>query len=115
MQAEIGALLENNTWSLVPLPHGKKPIGSKWVFKIKRHSDGSIERYKARPIAKGYNQVEGVDYHDTFAPVEKLVTIRTLITLVVIQGWSLHQMDVHNAFLHGDLDEDVDMAPPLGY
>lgn len=75
IQAEMTALVLNNTWSNVPLPHGKKPIGSKWVYKIKWHNDGIIEHHKAWLIAKGYNQVEGVDNHDIFAPVAKPTTV----------------------------------------
>ncbi|KAK2987103.1 hypothetical protein RJ640_011814 [Escallonia rubra] len=115
MQSEIVALTTNNTWSLVPLPADKKAIGSKWVFKIKRRADGSIERYKAHPVAKGYTQIEGIDYHDTFAPVAKLVTLRVLLTIAAAHNWLIHQLDVHNAFLHGDLAEDVYMLPPPGY
>ncbi|KAI5330645.1 hypothetical protein L3X38_030043 [Prunus dulcis] len=115
MNSEITALEENNTWSLVPLPAGHRPIGCKWVFKIKYNSDGSIERYKARLVAKGFTQREGIDYTETFAPVAKLITVRCLLTIASVRNWPLHQMDVHNAFLHGDLHEEVYMLPPPGY
>jgi hypothetical protein len=115
MQLEISALEKNNTWSLVSLPAHKRPIGCKWVYKIKHRSDGSIERYKARLVAKGFNQVEGLDYHDTFAPVAKHVTVRAVLSLAAIKGWSLQQLDVNNAFLQGDLDEEVYMMLPPGF
>jgi hypothetical protein len=103
MQSEIDALCENRTWSLVSPPPGKKPIGCRWVFKIKRKSDGSIERYKARLVAKGYTQVEGVDYFDTFAPVAKLVTVRVILSVAAAKNWPLHQLDVNNAFLYTEI------------
>jgi hypothetical protein len=115
MQQEIHALETNGTWTLEKLPEGKRPIGCKWVFKIKRHADGSIERYKARLVAKGYTQVEGLDFNETFAPVAKLVSIRCLLTIALAKKWQLHQMDVNNAFLHGDLDEEVYMRLPPGF
>ena len=114
MQLELDALALNHTWSIVDLPPHAKAIGSKWVYKIKRKSDGSIERYKARLVAKGYNQVEGVDYFETFSPVAKMSTIRVLLAVASINHWNIHQLDVNNAFLHGDLSEDVYMKIPQG-
>jgi hypothetical protein len=115
MDAEIKALELNNTWVLVDLPYDKHPIGCKWIYKIKHKSDGSIERYKARLVAKGYNQCEGIDYHETFSPVAKLTTVRVLLAIAAAHNWHLHQLDVNNAFLHGDLHEEVYMALPLGF
>ncbi|XP_057976086.1 uncharacterized mitochondrial protein AtMg00820-like [Malania oleifera] len=107
MRAEIDALELNNTWQLTPLPPGKKPIGCKWVYKIKYNSDGSIDRYKARLVAKGYSQQEGINYTETFAPVAKMTTIRTILALTSTRNWHIHQLDVNNVFLYGDLDEEV--------
>ncbi|BBN69521.1 RING/U-box superfamily protein, partial [Prunus dulcis] len=115
MTAEITALEQNNTWTLTSLPHGHKPIGCKWVYKIKHRSDGTIERYKARLVAKGYTQQEGLDYHETFSPTAKLVTVRCLLAIAAARHWPLHQLDVQNAFLHGHLDEEVYMLPPPGF
>ncbi|KAI5321949.1 hypothetical protein L3X38_031021 [Prunus dulcis] len=114
MDKEIQALEQNNTWSITPLPAGKHPIGCKWVYKVKYNSDGSVERYKARLVAKGYTQQEGLDYTETFSPTAKLVTFRCLLALAAVRNWRLHQLDVQNAFLHGDLDEEVYMLPPSG-
>lgn len=114
MQAEISALENTGTWKLVDLPPNVKPIGCKWIYKIKHHADGSIERYRARLVAKGYTQVEGLDYFDTYSPVAKLTTVRTVIALASINHWHIHQLDVNNAFLHGDLQEDVYMLVPPG-
>lgn len=115
MKAEIDALEQNGTWKIEDLPLGKKPIGSKWVYNIKYKSDGTIERLKARVVVRGDTQTEGIDYTKTFAPVAKLVSVRTFLAVAVIKGWELHQMDVNNPFLHGDLHEEVYMRPPPGY
>jgi hypothetical protein len=115
MHDELQALDENKTWSIVPLPTGKKVVGSRWIYKIKFHSDGSIERHKARLVARGFTQTFGVDYKETFAPVAKMNTVRVLLSVAINCGWSLYQMDVKNAFLHGDLEEDVYMRIPPGH
>lgn len=114
MDAELQALQENHTWRVVDLPHGKVPIGCRWVYKVKYKLDGSIERYKARLVAKGYTQMEGVDYFDTFSPEAKITTVRVLLSIAAIKGWHLEQLDVNNAFLHGDLHEEVYMTMPPG-
>ncbi|KAL4309623.1 hypothetical protein GQ457_01G010300 [Hibiscus cannabinus] len=115
MQEEIQALENNHTWSLVSLPSDKTPIGCKWVYKVKYKSDGTVERYKARLVAKGYNQKEGIDYTETFSPVAKLVTVRNILALAAAFAWPLYQMDVFNAFLQGDLTEEVYMELPQGF
>ncbi|CAJ2637857.1 unnamed protein product [Trifolium pratense] len=114
MAEELAALHKTNTWDLVPLPPGKRAIGSRWVYKIKTKSDGSVERYKARLVAKGFSQQYGMDYEETFAPVAKMTTIRTLIAVASVRQWHISQLDVKNAFLNGDLKEEVYMVPPSG-
>jgi len=114
MRSELKALHHNGTWSLTTLPPGKTLIGCRWVYKLKHHSDGSIDRYKARLVAKGFTQLEGVDYQETFSPTAKIIFVRCLFALAAAWGWSLHQLDVNNAFLHGDLSEEIYMSPPPG-
>jgi len=115
MQSELAALEANKTWSITTLPPGKKAIGCRCVYKIKCKSDGSLERYKARLVAKGYTQLEGIDYHDTFSPIVKMVTHHCLLALAAAQHWSLHQLDVHNAFLHGNISEEIYTSLPPGF
>lgn len=115
VQDEINALVKNGTWTVTKLPTGKKPVGCKWIFTIKHKADGSIDRFKARLVAKGFTQSYGIDYQETFAPVAKLNTIRVLFSLAANRDWPLHQLDVKNAFLNGDLEEEVYMDIPPGF
>ena len=105
MSDEISALNKNRTWEISELPPGKKPVGCKWLFTIKHKADGSIERLKARLVAKGFTQSYGIDYQETFDPVDKLNTIRVLLSLAANKDWPLHQLDIKNAFLNGDLEK----------
>ena len=115
MLEELRALEKNKTWDLVTLPPGKKTVSCKWVFTVKQNPEGKVERYKARLVARGYSQTYGIDYDETFAPVAKMSTMRILISCAANFGWPLHRLDVKNAFLHGDLKEEVYMEIPPGY
>jgi hypothetical protein len=115
MDIEYGALQKNKTWHLVPPQHGKNIIDCMWVFKVKRKADGTLDKYKARLVAKGYKQRYGIDYEDTFSLVVKAAWIRIVLSIVVSQVWSLRQLDVQNAFLHGVLEEDVYIRWPPGF
>ncbi|KAJ9543865.1 LOW QUALITY PROTEIN: hypothetical protein OSB04_023572 [Centaurea solstitialis] len=112
---EMDSIMSNGTWVLVDLAKGSKPIGSKWSFKQKRYPDGTISAFKARLVAKGYRQREGIDYFDTYAPVARISSIRTLIAISALKGLYIHQMDVKTAFLNGYLNEEVYMEQPEGF
>ncbi|KAL4366951.1 hypothetical protein GQ457_05G020090 [Hibiscus cannabinus] len=114
VEEEIDALEKNATWTITDLPPGKKVVGFKWIFVIKYNSNGIIERYKARLVAKFFTQTHGIDFTETFALVDKLNTVRVLLNLPVNLDWNLHQLDVKNAFLNGHLEEEVYMKVPPG-
>jgi hypothetical protein len=115
MDEEYNSLILNHTWKLVPLPPDRKPIDCKWVFRKKYTDTGEVEKYKARLVARGFTQVKGIDYHETFSPVVKFASIRTLLALAVQHSYIVHQMDVTTAYLNGDLEEDIYMTQPEGY
>lgn len=111
----LDAMEQNKTWTVVPLPIGKHTIGCRWIYKLKYKYDGTIDRHKASLVVRGYTQQEGIDFFETFSPIAKLVTLKVLLAIVANWHWHLHQLDVNNAFLDGDLVEAVYMDLPLGY
>ena len=110
MQDEMSSMDKNNVWELVDHPLGRKTIGNKWVIKVKRKADGSIDRYNTRLVAKGYTQREGIDYEDTFSPVVRFASIHLILSIVAKQDLELFQMDVKTTFFNGELDEEIYMA-----
>ncbi|XP_042027232.1 uncharacterized protein LOC121774418 [Salvia splendens] len=115
MQDELSAFARTETWFVTVVPLGKVPIDCKCVYKVKYNPDATRERYKARLVAKGFTQLEGVDFLDTFSPMAKPTTVKLLLALAAIHGWSLSHLDINNAFLYGDLEENIYMTLPPGY
>ena len=115
MTKEYQSIMKNDVWDIVLKPEGKSIVSSKWIFKIKHAADGSIEKYKARFVARGFSQKEGIDYEETFAPVARYTSIRTIMALASIMKWDLHQMDVKTAFLNGVIEEEVYIEQPQGF
>eukprot|EP00253_Pinus_taeda_P003302 PITA_03302 len=115
MMEEYNSIMVNNVWEVVSRPQDRSVLGSRWTYKIKYAADSSIEKYKARFVAKGYAQKEGIDYEETFAPIAKYTSIRTVISLAAQMGWEIHQMDVKTAFLNGVIEEEVYLEQPEGF
>ena len=109
MQDEYNSLLENQTWDLVPLPSDRKLVKCRWVYKTKKATNGQINKYKTKLVAKGFQQVHGLDYDETFSLVAKMDSIRLALSIAATRRWEFHQMDVKNAFLHGDLSDEIYM------
>lgn len=101
--------MDQHTWDLVSPPPGSNIVGCQWVHKLKKHADGSVAHYKAQLVAKGFTQEAGIDYFETFSPVLKQPTIRVVLSMALHHGWHTIQLDVSNAFLHGQLDEVIFM------
>ena len=106
----MDALAKNGTWELPDLPTGRRDVKSKWVFKLK--ADG---RYRARLVAKGFMQIPGIDFDETFSPVARFESLRMLLALAALEDWHIHSMDVKSAFLNGELDEEIYMEEPQGF
>ncbi|GJR87679.1 putative RNA-directed DNA polymerase [Tanacetum coccineum] len=115
MKEEYDALMRNGAWSLVPRASNTNVVDGKWVYRLKHDKNGAITRYKARFVAKGFRQQPGIDFHETFSPVVKSTTIRAVLSLAVTNDWPLRQLDIQNAFLHGNLKEQVYMKQPPGF
>ena len=115
MVKEMVALHSTSTLDLVPLPAGKCPIGFHWVYTAKIGLDGRADRLEACLVAKRYSHIYGSDYYDTFSPVAKMAFVCLLLSMAAMSSWPLYQLDIKNAFLHGDLAEEVYMEQPLGF
>jgi len=115
MNKEIASLEAMGTWETSPLPEGRKTVSCKWVYRVKRDADGTPTRYKARLVARGFSQVHGLDYDETYAPVTRLETIRLLLGVAAEKDWEIRQIDIKSAYLYGDLDEEIYMDAPPGY
>jgi hypothetical protein len=115
MTKEYQSIIKNDVWEIVPRAKGKDVVSSRWLFKIKHVADGSIEKYKARFVARGFSQKEGIDYEETFAHVARYTLIRTIIALANKMKWKLHHMDVKTSFLNGVIEEEVYIEQPQGF
>jgi hypothetical protein len=115
MTEEYQSIKKNDVWDIVPRPKGKFVVTSKWIYKIKHTADGSVDKYKTRFVARGFSQVERIDYEETFALVFRYTSIRTISSLAISMGWRLHQKDVKTTFLNGEIEEEVYIEQPDGF
>lgn len=115
MQEEYDSLVANKTWDFVPLPQGKNLVSCKWLYKTKLNANNEVIKFKARVVARGFSQVKGLDYNETFALVAKMSTIKLVFSLASQMHWPIHQMDVKSSYLNGDLHEEIYMFQPPGF
>ena len=112
MVEEYQYIIKNDVWDVVPRPKDKKMVSSKWIYKTKHSVDGGIKKYKARFVAHGFFQKEGIDYEETFAPVARYTSIRAILAIAVVMKWKVHQMDVKTTFLNGVVEDEVYVEKP---
>ena len=112
---ELQSLRDNHVFTECKLPPGRRTVRTKWIYKVKRDKNGNISKYKARLVAQGFTQIEGLDFNETYSPVARFTSIRTLLALSAILGYHVHQMDVETAFLNGELKEEIYVVPPEGW
>jgi hypothetical protein len=115
MIEEYQSIIKNDVWDVVPRPKEKSIVSSKWIYKTKHSTYGSIEKYKARFVARGFSQKEGIDYEETFAPVARYTSIRTTLAIATVMKWKIHQMDVKTTFLNGVVEKEVCVEQPQGF
>ena len=115
MVDEMTVLHSNGTWDLVPLPPGKSLVSCRWMYTVKVGLDGQVDRLKSHLVAKGYTQVYGIDYGDTFSPITKMSSVRLFLSIAAMRHWLLYQLDIKNAFLHGEFQEEIYMEQPPGF
>jgi hypothetical protein len=115
MVEEYQSIMKNDVWDVVPRPKEIFLVSSKWIYKTKHTTDGSIEKYKAIFVSRGFSQKEGIDYEDNFSPVSRYISIRTILSLATMMKWKVHQMDVKKTFLNGEIKEEVCVEKPLGF
>ena len=115
MKSEMESMYENQVWTLVDLPHDRKAVENKWIFKRKTDADGNVTIYKARLVAKGFRQIQGVDYDETFSPVAMLKSVRIMLAIAAYFDYEIWQMDFKTAFLNGNIEEELYMIQPKGF
>ena len=115
MVEEYDSIVRNNVWDVVPILKNKLVVSSRWLYKVKKVVDGSVEKHKASFVARGFSQVEGIDYDETFPPVARYSSIKSMFSLLARMGWKIHQMDVKTTFLNGQIEEEVYIEQPEGF
>ena len=115
MVEEYDSVVQNNVWDVAPRPQDKSVVSFRWIYKVKQANDGSVDKHKVRFVSRGFSQVEGIDYNETFAPVARYSSIRLILALSAQMGWKIHQMDVKTTFLSGKIEEEVYIEQPKGF
>jgi hypothetical protein len=115
MIEEYESILKNDVWEVVPRPQGNSVVTSKWIYKVKHAADGNVEKFKARLVARGFSEKEGIDYDQIFSPISRYTSIRIIISLALVLNWELHQNDIKTVFLNGEVEEEVYIKKSVGF